>query len=147
MTKKSIIAQIDIALAGLFVIMVCLCSAGAAEHIKTIRFAAGASATELRGSVVRGERDVYRLTAIKDQKLVVRVTSVENNAVFQIYNPGAQFATHDSAVQITGQTLPDAGEGDDAMRWSGRLPESGAYLFVVGPTRGNANYKLTVSIH
>ncbi len=42
--------------------------------------------------------------------------------------------------------LLDAGDEDDAMTWSGTLPSSGDYKIIVGGTRGNATYKLTVSI-
>jgi hypothetical protein len=42
--------------------------------------------------------------------------------------------------------LSGAGEEDDAMNWSGELPEDAEYVIVVGGTRGNASYKLTLSI-
>jgi hypothetical protein len=68
------------------------------------------------------------------------------NAVFQLFAPGAKLETDNSMPQVTGLTLSGVGEGDDAMRWSGRLPQSGRYLIVVGPTRGNASYHLMVTI-
>jgi len=40
-----------------------------------------------------------------------------------------------------------AGEEDDATVWAGELQQSGRYLVVVGPTRGNATYEVTVTIH
>jgi hypothetical protein len=64
----------------------------------------------------------------------VRISSLEDNAVFQIYVPGHE------------QTLDGAGEGDDATEWSGELPVSGDYRIVVGGTRGNASYRLEVTI-
>ena len=44
------------------------------------------------------------------------------------------------------KALLGAGEGEDCKRWSGVLPDTGTYLVVVGPTRGNATYTLTVAI-
>jgi hypothetical protein len=40
-----------------------------------------------------------------------------------------------------------AGETDDATVWQGTLPVSGKYLIVVGGTRGNAAYKLKITIY
>jgi hypothetical protein len=64
----------------------------------------------------------------------VSISSLEDNAVFQIYEPGGN------------QALPGAGERDDAREWSGELPASGDYTIVVGGTRGNATYELRVTI-
>ena len=69
-----------------------------------------------------------------------------NNAVFQVHAPGARPETRDYGLEIVGQALAGAGEGDDATRWTGTLPQSGSYLVVVGATRGNASYRLTVTI-
>ena len=67
--------------------------------------------------------------------------------MFQIYAPGAQADRRDYGVEIVGaKALPGAGEGEDAKNWSGILPDTGAYLVVVGPTYGNATYTLRVSI-
>jgi hypothetical protein len=67
--------------------------------------------------------------------------------VFQIYPPGAQAEHRDYGVEIAGaKALPGAEEGADAKSWSGVLPETGAYLVVVGPTYGNATYTLSVAI-
>jgi len=79
------------------------------------------------------------------QMLTARITAVEDNAVFQLYAPGARVQHHDGAVEIMGSALPNAGEGNDARSWHGRLPQSGVYLFVVGGTRGNATYRLTIT--
>jgi hypothetical protein len=99
-----------------------------------IRFAKGSSSTTISGAVIRGDRDRYYLGAKKGQTMSVRITSLEKNAVFQIFLPGEQ------------EALSGAGEEDDAMKWSGELPEDAEYVIVVGGTRGNATYKLTVSI-
>jgi hypothetical protein len=66
--------------------------------------------------------------------MTVRITSTEDNAVFQIYLAGEK------------NTLRGAGEEDDATNWSGELPADSEYVIVVGGTRGNATYSLTISI-
>jgi len=99
-----------------------------------VRFAKGASSTTLKGAVIRGERDRYYLSAKKGQTMSLKITSEENNAVFQVYLPGEE------------ETLPGAGESDDATDWSGQLPADAEYVIVVGGTRGNASYNLKVSV-
>ena len=101
---------------------------------QNIHFKAGASSAVIEGGVVRGDRDEYGLTAKAGQEMTVRITSIEDNAVFQIYQPGKN------------TTVDGAGEGEDAVEWHGKLPVSGKYTFVVGGTRGNATYKLEVTI-
>ena len=49
-------------------------------------------------------------------------------------------------LAVGGRTLRGAGEGEDTRRWTGQLQESGAHLIVVGGTRGNAGYRVTVTI-
>ena len=116
--------------------------------IEIIRFERGAFGKDLSGAVIRGERSLYSLDARSGQRLSVSISAVEDNAVFQIYGPGARAERRDYGVEILGgKTLPGAGEGDDAKKWSGMLPDTGTYLMVVGPTRGNATYTLTVSIY
>jgi hypothetical protein len=114
--------------------------------LEPIRFARGASTAEVRGAVVRGERALYSIQAREGQRMSLRITAVEHNAVFQVYAPGAEVKTGDFGVEVVGEALPGAGEGDDATRWAGELPRSGAYTIVVGGTRGNATYRLTVTI-
>jgi hypothetical protein len=99
-----------------------------------LRFARGASSATVKGAVVRGDRDRYYLAANKGQTMSVKITSEEDNAVFQVYLPGEQ------------EALPGAGDGDDAKDWSGELPADAEYVIVVGGTRGNASYTLKVSI-
>ena len=101
---------------------------------RRIRFARGSSSAAVEGAVVRGERAVYLVGARAGQQMRVRVTSPEENAVFQLHAPGR------------GGMLRGAGETDDATAWSGALPSTGDYRIVVGGTRGNAEYRLTVSI-
>ena len=99
-----------------------------------IRFKLGTSSAVNTGTVERGDRDEYKLTAKAGQEMTVRITSIEDNAVFQIYQAKDMKA------------LDGAAEGDDAMSWQGKLPASGKYTIVVGGTRGNTSYKLEVTI-
>ena len=101
---------------------------------KKVRFAPGTSSTTIRGAVVRGDRDRYYVGAKAGQTMSVKITSTEKNAVFQIYFHGEE------------ESLPGAGDGDDATTWSGKLPIDNEYVLVVGGTRGNATYALTISI-
>jgi hypothetical protein len=98
---------------------------------KRVRFPRGRTTAVLKNSVVRGTVDRYLLGARKGQQIIVHITSVENNAVFDIYTP-------------QGGTL--AGEGEDSTDWSGTLPQDGDYIIEVGGTRGNATYTLEVTI-
>ncbi len=100
---------------------------------KRLKFAKGRSAATVSGAVIRGDQDTYIIGARKGQTMRVKITSLENNAVFQI-------------ADANGSYLSDAGEGDDTTNWTGELRSSGDYEISVGGTRGNATYKLTVSI-
>jgi flagellar hook assembly protein FlgD len=100
---------------------------------KRVKFPRGFSGVTLKGNVIRGDRDEYLLKAGKGQTMKVKITSEENNAVFQIY-------------AANGKALKGADEGDDAMEWNGKLPLSGDYRIVVGGTRGNASYSISVEI-
>lgn len=100
---------------------------------KRIKFAKGKSSATVSNSVIRGERDTYIVSARKGQTMTVKITSVEDNAVFQIENPHGEY-------------LEYAGETDDATNITVSLPDSGDYRIIVGGTRGNASYRLTVSI-
>jgi hypothetical protein len=123
---KPVMAALIVALAAGFIF---------ADGVKKkVRFARGTSSTTITGAVIRGERDRYYVGAKKGQKMSVKITSLEKNAVFQIYLSGEQ------------EALPGAGDGDDAMKWSGELPADSEYVIVVGGARGNATYTLTISI-
>ena len=92
--------------------------------------------------VAISKRQVVRLLNAK-----LATFQAEDNAVFQVYTPGARAKRGDYGVEIGGsKALPGAGEGQDAKRWSGVLPVTGTYLVVVGPIRGNATYKLRVTV-
>lgn len=96
-----------------------------------VRFARGRTSTVIRGAVVRGTRDNYILGASAGQTMYVHLSSREGNASFTIYVPGRSDVLA-SAVDVTD--------------WEGSLPFSGDLVIEVGPTRGNANYTLEVTI-
>ncbi len=93
-----------------------------------VKFDRGASSKTVKDSVIRGTRDIYLLGANKGQQMNLNITSLEDNAVFDILSPN-------------GQTLQQ-----EARNWSGKLPQNGDYQIVVGGTRGNATYELTTEI-
>ena len=100
---------------------------------KRVRFPRGGTTAILKNSVVRGTVDRYTLGARAGQKMTVSITAVERNAAFTIYAP-------------SGATLEGAGEGQDATKWNGELPENGDYVIEVGGTRGNTTYTLKVTV-
>jgi hypothetical protein len=95
--------------------------------------------------VLRGETRSWTFGARAGQMATVKISAVEKNAVFQVWRPGAKLPTVEGDP-IEGLALPGAGEGDEATEWHGPLPETGEYLVVVGGTRGNASYRLTLRI-
>jgi hypothetical protein len=101
----------------------------------------------VRGAVVRGERALYAIDAQAGQRLTLSIAAIERNAVFQLYAPGARPERRDYGLEIVGEALAGAAEGDDATRWVGTLERTGAYLVAVGPTRGNATFSLTIEVH
>lgn len=135
MTDSSRVSRISRRLAALICICAFALSSISAQGVKKkVRFAKGTSSTTIKESVVRGDRDRYYVAASAGQTMTVRITSTEDNAVFQIYLAGEE------------ESLKGAGEGDDATKWSGELPADSEYVIVVGGTRGNATYTLTISI-
>jgi hypothetical protein len=125
-------------------------AARAAEPVpapKMIFFATGSTRGTVGGHVLRGARHLYSLKALAGQVMTVTLTAPDDNAVFQIYEPGAEVTRDgDGLLQFSGAALHAAAEGDDTTRWNGRLPKSGTYLIVVGSTRGNARYSVDVKI-
>ncbi|HEV2799341.1 MAG TPA: hypothetical protein VGW12_02530 [Pyrinomonadaceae bacterium] len=130
MTKQTFKVKLT---AALFALLLAATCAFAVQKglTKRVRFARGRTTAVLKNSVVRGTVDRYLLGARKGQEIIVHITSVENNAVFDIYTP-------------QGDTL--AGEGEDSTDWSGTLPQNGDYIIEVSGTRGNATYTLEVMI-
>ncbi len=103
------------------------------SRIQRIRFAPNSDSATIKTSVINGTRDIYLLDAQKGQTMSVRIVSLEDNAVFDITTPPNQ----------TGQrrTLKQ-----EAVVWTSRLPETGDYQVIVGTTRGNASYRLQITI-
>src|SRR3954470_3365678 len=101
------------------------------DRTRRIHFESGRTTKVIKDAVVRGDTDRYLLHARAGQTLIVHITSVESNAVFDIYRPGGR------------RTLENAQESTD---WTGPLPRSGDYIIEVGGTRGNATYTLEVTV-
>ena len=101
------------------------------DRTRRIRFERGRTTKVIEDAVVRGTSDRYLLRASAGQTLTVHITSIEDNAVFDIYRPGGR------------RILRGAQE---TMDWTGQLPVSGDYVISVGGTRGNATYTLEVTV-
>jgi len=134
LNKRSLARRTRRLLALVFICVFAFSSISAQGVKRKVRFAKGASSITIRAAVVRGDRDRYYISARAGQTMTVKITSTEKNAVFQIYYHGEE------------ESLPGASDGDDAMNWSGKLPIDNEYVIVVGGTRGNATYALTISI-
>lgn len=120
-------------------------SAAPADERPEIRFARGAIDATIQGAVVRGDRDIYPISAAVGQTMTVEISALEDNAVFQIFPPGTDYTRDVSQIWVFyGQAV--RGADGDTRRWSGRLIGGGQYLIVVGGTRGNATYRLNVRI-
>jgi hypothetical protein len=113
---------------ALLILLLLTTTAFAEGLTKEVRFARGAYSSTINGAVIRGDRDTYILKAAKGQHIWIAITSVESNAVFDLYSPGDELFEQ------------------EAKKMDGRLPETGPYKIIVGGTRGNATYKLTVTI-
>jgi hypothetical protein len=114
--------------------------------LKPIQFPAGKSSATVRDSVERGAGATYSFAAKAGQRAIVGLSSVEDNALFSIYLPGATTKKGEGGMDVEGDTLPGADARTGASKWSGVLPKAGAYIVTVAPTRGGATYKLTLSI-
>lgn len=138
------------ALALILALLLPLGTPMAAEPLPTPKkffFATGSTRGTAAGHVLRGGRDLYSLSASAGQYMTITLTAPDDNAVFQIYEPGTTLGRDaDDALEFHGASLPGAGEGNDATRWTGRLPRGGTYLIAVGSTRGNARYSMEIRI-
>lgn len=104
-----------------------------AHDLLKLRFAKGKTTKTVSDAVLRDETTTYLVNAKSGQRMSVKITSIEKNAVFTIQTPSGEF-------------VENAGEMDDQTNWSGKLSATGDYKIEVAPTRGNATYRLTVSI-
>ena len=98
------------------------------SQTRRIQFAPDAVSAVVEGGVVRGTRNIYLLRARRGQTMKLNITSVEQNAVFDIQAPNGRFLQQ------------------EGTSWRGVLPVTGDYSVIVGGTRGNATYKLDVTI-
>ncbi|MGL5133499.1 MAG: hypothetical protein ACRC78_13290 [Planktothrix sp.] len=96
--------------------------------VSQVRFDPGKNSATMSQSVVRGTRNIYLLKANQGQTMDLKITALENNAVFDVIGPN-------------GQVLKT-----EATQSSLKLPTTGNYEIIVGGTRGNASYQLTVKI-
>jgi len=96
--------------------------------LSQIRFAPGTNSATVNQSVVRGSRNIYLLRANRGQRMDLKITSLENNAVFDVIAPNGEILK------------------TEATQSSLKLPATGNYEIIVGGTRGNATYKLNVKI-
>lgn len=95
---------------------------------KTVRFGKGRSSASYSNSVIRGDRDTYILGARAGQFMTVSITSVEDNASFEILAPGGKELVLDDTD------------------WTGELPRDGNYRIIVGSGRGNATYTIRFKV-
>jgi hypothetical protein len=95
---------------------------------RRLQFAPGAISAVVEGNVVRGTRAIYLLRARGRQTMTVNITSLEQNAVFDIQAPNGEYLQQ------------------EVTNWHGVLPRTGDYSVIVSGTRGNASYKLEVTI-
>ncbi|MBS0222430.1 MAG: hypothetical protein JSR91_17005 [Proteobacteria bacterium] len=115
--------------------------------VRPIFFPRGSTGGTVGGHVLRGNRNLYSLTAAQGQTLTVTITAPDDNAVFQIYEPDTKVQRDtDGTLEFIGTTLSAPDNSGDATRWSGRLPRAGTYLIAVGSTRGDARYSIDVKV-
>lgn len=86
----------------------------------------GDTVTQSSG-VVRGERDVYLIAATGGEELSLRISALEDNAVFDVVAPSGLLLAAESRKAVV------------------VLPHTGDYQIIVGGTRGNASYELVVT--
>ena len=103
-------------------------SATAYANTQRVQFAPGTSSAVVSNAVVRGDRDLYVLKAQSGQTMRLSITAVEDNAAFELVSPD-------------GNVLVQEGTEEEVV-----LSETGDYQVVVGGTRGNASYDLTIAV-
>ena len=70
--------------------------------IRPIFFPRGSTGGTVGGHVLRGNRDLYSVTAARGQTLTVTITAPDGNAVFQIYEPDTKVQRD---PEVTGTAL------------------------------------------
>ena len=95
---------------------------------RPIEIDAGEFETMVAGAVIRGDRDEYSIDVAAGQTMVLSITSVEDNAVFDLYAPtGGVLVAESIAFEVS-------------------TTDSGVYRLVVGGTRGNTTYEVAVAV-
>jgi hypothetical protein len=120
-------------------------SASALDTLRPVHFQSGHTSITLDGALVRGDSDIWSFAANAGQTADIAVTALEDNASFVVFQPPASVSHGDDGLDVDGTMLPGTDSGD-AKHWSGKLPATGAYYIEVSGDRGNASYKLTISI-
>ncbi len=93
-----------------------------------VKFRKGGTSAAYKNAVIRGERNKYILGASAGQMMSVSISSLENNAVFDIQSPRGKIIVR------------------EVRDWSGQLSEKGKYRIIVGGTRGNATYTVRFAV-
>ena len=97
-------------------------------HTQQVFFDPVSTSTTVSKAVVRGDRDLYQLTAQGGQEMKLSISSLENNAVFDVVSPSGIIL----GTELTEESI--------------FLPHTGDYEIIVGGTRGNATYDLSIEI-
>lgn len=119
-------------LISMLLLSVSVSSSTQQDRTRRVQFERGRTSTVIKDSVVRGTKDNYIVGARKGQTLTVHISSNEDNAVFDVYR-----------YVEDGERLTNEDETTD---WEGELPDNGDYLISVSGTRGNASYRLEITI-
>lgn len=83
--------------------------------LEQVRFGAGKSGTTVSGGLVRGDRDTYILNAQSGQRMDLSISSLEDNAVFEVIDPsgtilGSELKSQKIALPSTGDYQIVVGE-------------------------------------
>ena len=99
----------------------------------SVQFQAGTSSATVSGGMLRGETGpVYGLVAAAGQRMEITITSLEENASFDVLTPSGEYLIS----EIAGQEF----------EFSAILPEAGEYLITTNALRGNVSFDLNISI-
>ena len=99
----------------------------------SVQFQAGTSSATVSGGMLRGETGpVYGLVAAAGQRMEITITSLEENASFDVLTPSGEYLISEIA--------------DQEFEFSAILPEDGEYLITTNALRGNVSFNLNISI-
>ncbi len=98
-----------------------------------VEFQDGTSSATISGGMLRGETGpVYGLVAAAGQRMEITITSLEENASFDVLTPSGEYLIS----EIMGQEF----------EFSAILPENGEYLITTNALRGNVSFDLNISV-